>query len=266
VIIVAGNHDRPLVRPALRAPGVELTPATELAPGTSEVLAHVVSCLAPATVRVYYPGVWLSDRIWATHGHYLDQHLIPESAVGVTRSLLGRAPRNPATPMEYERRQRPSLRGTSRWLPRPLAVLVDEAAEMARSSTMPRVSRTLLNRRISPVTSAALGAQMRRASIPAIVQVAHRLGVDADAIIFGHVHRLGPLDGDDVPRWSGRGGSPRVFNTGSWLYEPKLIHHATPPHPYWPGGAVLIDDGGEPRALGLLDELTPAQLRPPATV
>ncbi len=266
VIIVAGNHDRPFVRPAIRARGAELTACSELAPDTSPALAHVIDCLRPAPVRVHYPGVWLSDRIWATHGHYLDQHLIPQSAVGVTRSLLGRAPHSPATPIDYERRRRLSLGRTTRWMPRPFAALLDDAAEMARASTMPKVSRTLLNHRISPLTAAALSLQMRRASIPAIVQVMRRLGVDAESIIFGHVHRLGPLGGDDPIRWCGRGGSPRVFNTGSWLYEPKLVHHATPPHPYWPGGSVLIDGESEPRAVGLLDELIPAQLHPLATV
>ena len=28
-----------------------------------------------------------------------------------------------------------------------------------------------------------------------------------------------------------------------------------PPHPYWPGGAVVLEDGGDPRPIGLLDHL-----------
>ena len=60
-------------------------------------------------------------------------------------------------------------------------------------------------------------------------------------VVFGHVHRLGPLPGDDLAEWRGPGGRPRILNTGSWLYEPLLVHRARPPHPYWPGGAVLIE-------------------------
>ena len=261
VILVPGNHDRPLISPWLREHGAELTVSTQLPADASLVLSRVVSWLSPARVSVRYPGVWLSDRVWATHGHYLDRHLMPESAVGITRGLLGGAPRQTAVPVDYERTRRPSLGGTARWLPRPLAALLDDLAELVRASTMPRVSRTLLNRRISPLTSALLGLQMRRASIPALARVAQRLSVDADWVIFGHVHRLGPLPGDDAEQWRGRGpGAPQILNTGSWLYEPLLVHHATPPHPYWPGGAVVVEDGREPRATGLLDELTANQL------
>jgi hypothetical protein len=45
-----------------------------------------------------------------------------------------------------------------------------------------------------------------------------------------------------------------VANTGSWVHEPLLIHRAKASRPYWPGGAVLLEDGGEPRAISLLGE------------
>jgi hypothetical protein len=146
-------------------------------------------------------------------------------------------------------------------LPRPLAALVNEVAEVARASTMPRVRRRLLNRRMSPLTSALLGVQMQRASIPALAHVGEQLGVEADYFVFGHVHRLGPLPGDDLQAWRTPGGRPAVLNTGSWLYEPLLVHRARPPHPYWPGGAVMLEDGQPPRALGLLDDLDAADMR-----
>src|SRR6202008_4106544 len=72
-------------------------------------LARVASCLAPARVRVHYPGVWLGPGVGATHGHYLDRHLLPEAAFGVTRGLLGRVPRPGAAPIDYERAGGPSL-------------------------------------------------------------------------------------------------------------------------------------------------------------
>jgi hypothetical protein len=34
-----------------------------------------------------------------------------------------------------------------------------------------------------------------------------------------------------------------------------LVHRASPPHAYWPGGAVLLEPGHDPRPIGLLDDL-----------
>ena len=55
-------------------------------------------------------------------------------------------------------------------------------------------------------------------------------------------------------------GGWRLDATGSWTYEPLLVDRATPPQPYWPGGAVLLETDREPRALGLLDGLGPEEL------
>jgi UDP-2,3-diacylglucosamine pyrophosphatase LpxH len=260
VIVVPGNHDGELIGPWLRANGVSPVVDAEVPLDATPALAQLVAWLAPREVSVRYPGVWLSDRIWATHGHYLDRHLLPEVAFGVARGLLGRLPRDGARPIDYERAGGPSLTRLearlTRWLPRPLAALVDDLAELLRAATMPRVvPRGALARRMSFLTVRLLGTQMRRASIPALARVVHRLGVDADWVVFGHVHRCGPLAGDDPRAWVAVGGRPQIVNTGSWVYEPLLVHHASPPHPYWPGGAVLIEDGGEPRAIGLLDHL-----------
>ena len=264
VIVVPGNHDAALVRPWLHVRGVPLEVDARIPSDATPMLARVVSWLGPARVRVHYPGVWLSERVWATHGHYLDRHLLPEAAFGIARGLLGRLPRDGATPVDYEQAGGPSLTHLeallTRWLPRPLAVVFDDLAELVRAATMPGIQRRLLSRRIAPLTAQLLGAQMRRASIPALARVVHRLAVDADWVVFGHVHRCGPLDGDDRQVWRGPGGRPRTANTGSWFYEPLLLHRAIPPHPYWPGGAILLEDGGEPQAIGLLDHLDAAVL------
>jgi Calcineurin-like phosphoesterase len=264
VILVPGNHDAALVRPWLRAHGVSAAVDAPIPLDATPLLARTVSWLAPARVRVHYPGVWLSDRAWATHGHYLDRHLLPESAYGIARGLLGRLPRDGATPLDYEQPGGPSLTALEalifRRLPAPLAALLDDAAELLRAATMPVVSRRVLRGGIAPLTAVLLGLQMRRASIPALARVVHRLGVGADWVIFGHVHRCGPLVGDDPKRWRGPGGRPQIANTGCWVYEPPLLHRARPPHPYWPGGAILLEDGGTPLALGLLDHLDAAAL------
>jgi hypothetical protein len=197
--------------------------------------------------------------VWATHGHYLDRHLLPEAAFGVTRGLLGRVPQLGAAPIDYELAGGPSLTRLEAFvikaLPRPLAALAEDLAELIRASTMPRVPRRLLRPGMARFTAGVLGAQMRLASLPALSHVVGRLGVDADWVVFGHVHRLGPLSGDLDTRWRGPEGRPRLLNTGSWVYEPRLVHNATPPHPYWPGGAVILEDDRAPRAVGLLDDV-----------
>jgi hypothetical protein len=259
IVLVPGNHDAALVRPWLRTNGVPAQVDAEVPLDATPLLAQVAGWLGPASVSVRYPGAWLSQRVWATHGHYLDRHLMPESAFGLARGLLGRLPRDGAVPGDYEQPGRPSLTGVEAWmarmLPRSLAALAEDVAELLRAATMPSVPMRMLSHRHAPLTRLLLGAQMQRASIPALARVVHRLGVEADWVVFGHVHRCGPLPGDDLAQWSGPNGRPRVANTGSWVYEPLLLHRAQPPHPYWPGGAVIIEDEGDPRAIGLLDDV-----------
>jgi UDP-2,3-diacylglucosamine pyrophosphatase LpxH len=259
VILVPGNHDRRLISAWVREVGPALAPVTDVPLSASPALERVVSWLGPARVRVSYPGVWLADHVWATHGHYLDRHLFPDSTFGIARGPLRRLPRTEALPIDYELARRPSMARFARLLPRPVLTLLDDLAELVRAGTMPR--RAMFHHRLAPVTSAVLGVQMRRASIPALARVVHRLGVDADTVVFGHVHRLGPLAGDDPDQWRGPEGRPRIVNCGSWVYEPLLVHRAQRPHPYWPGGAVLIEDGAEPLAIGLLDGWDPGRLR-----
>jgi Calcineurin-like phosphoesterase len=262
VVFVPGNHDVALVAPWVRLMGDALAPDSRVPHDATLQLSSITSWLSPARVRVHYPGVWLRAGVWATHGHYLDRHLLPESAFGVTRGLLGRVPHAGATPIEYEFAGGPSLTRLEalaiKALPRPLAALADDFAELARASTMPLAPRRLLRPRMAGLISWLLGVQMRRASIPALSHVVHRLGIDADWVLFGHVHRLGPLPGEQDSRWRSPGSRPHIANAGSWVYEPLLVHNATPPHPYWPGGALLLEDGRDPRAVGLLDDLHPS--------
>jgi UDP-2,3-diacylglucosamine pyrophosphatase LpxH len=263
IVLVPGNHDRALIRRWIRARGGALGVDDEVARGASPALEALTSWLRPAEVSIRYPGVWLSERVWATHGHYLDQHLLPESAFGVWRGLLGRPASDDAAPADYERR--PSRTATtsriSGVLPGPLAAIGGSVADLLRASTMPLAPRRVLDPRMARLTSVMLGMQMRRASIPAMARVAQRLGIDADWVLFGHVHRLGPLPDEDLEHWQGPDSRPRIANSGSWVYEPLLVHRATPPHPYWPGGAICLEDGGDPTAMGLLDDLPASALR-----
>jgi UDP-2,3-diacylglucosamine pyrophosphatase LpxH len=253
VIVVPGNHDSPLIRGWALAQGPRLQTSHAVPPTASPGLERILSSLAPARTRVSYPGVWLGDRIWATHGHYLDHHLAPDSAFGVLRG-----PRHDvaaATPLDYEHLHRRGGRSREsipdRLMSRPVATVLQTGAEAVR--LLPRL---LLNTGMAPVTSRLLDVQMRRAATPAMARVVQRLGIDADWVVFGHVHRRGPIGDEAWPTPPG----PRLINTGAWLYEPLLVDRATAHHPYWPGGAVLLQDGQPPRSMGLLDDVGPEQL------
>src|SRR4029079_19822646 len=97
----------PRLRLWVRGPGGPEGRGAPVPPSATPMLARVVTALGPGRVRVHYPGVWLTDRIYATHGHYLDRHLLPESGYGVARGLLGRGPRDGATAAEDERARLP---------------------------------------------------------------------------------------------------------------------------------------------------------------
>lgn len=264
VIVVPGNHDAPLVRAWALAQGRRLAPSTAVPPHASRALDGLLSWLAPARTRVSYPGVWLGERVWATHGHYLDKHLIPESAFGLPRARLQRSFASAAMPTEYERGRARRVRHpreslAARLMARPVATVLENGAELLRASGIQHLPRLMMHSGLAPVTASTLDLQMRHAAISAMARVARRLGVDADCIVFGHVHRRGPIDEERWPSVD----STRYVNTGSWVFDPLLVDRATPPHPYWPGGAVLLEHGREPRSLGLLDDLGADELRPP---
>lgn len=258
VVVVPGNHDAALARSWVLAQGRSLRPASEVSADASPALSALVAWLAPARVSVSYPGVWLNGRTWATHGHYLDRHLLPDSSIGLLRPVVG-AP-SPAAPIDYERgrrRVRPREPLGARLLSRPVGTVLESAAEVVRVLAVPHVPRLLMNRGLAPVTRRAIDVQMRHAALPAMARAARRLGIDAEWVLFGHVHRRGPVADESWPE----GG---LVNTGSWVHDPLLLDRATPPNPYWPGGAVLLRDGEAPRSVGLLDDLPADVLRPAA--
>jgi UDP-2,3-diacylglucosamine pyrophosphatase LpxH len=265
VILVPGNHDRRFVAPWIQEIGVRLSVDSSAPLDATPELAAVSSWLAPAQVSVRYPGIWLSERVWATHGHYLNRDLLPAWSLGVTHGRLGRLPDEAARPVDYEpaggRALRSAHEAISGALPEPLAEAADRLGVLARAATMAKASRKLLRPELARANSAVLSLQTKVASIPALIHVTQCLGIDADYVVFGHVHRLGPLPGDDEADWEGVGGKPRIVNTGSWIYEPLLVQDVTPPHPYWPGGAAILDDEADPEPVGLLDTMPASALQ-----
>lgn len=269
VVLVPGNHDHALVRPwlrGMRSRGRRIGLSERVPVKSGRQLEQVVSWLRPASVRVHYPGVTLAPRVWATHGHYLDRHLVPEGSVGL-KKLLGTVPPKGARPEDYEAASGPSIAAMqgllASSLPQLLGEPIDRVAGVARRgalAALPVAAALRGGGALAPLSAGILGYQFKRAGLPAMASVAERLRVRADHVLFGHVHRLGPRGGElDDPLWAAKG--PALWNTGCWVYEPLLLAGAEPPHPYWPGGAVVVEPGVAPRAVGLLDDVDPAALR-----
>jgi hypothetical protein len=250
VVLVPGNHDRALIRGWIRARGRMLGRSDEVPADASPLLSEIVRLLAPAPVSVRYPGVELEPGVWATHGHYLDHHLVPVSTYG----LLSRADAGHGGPRDYERPARLQLGSIERLLPLRVVRILYGVGALGRAFVMRRVRSHVLRPGLAPLTASLLGRQLRRHGLPALGRVLDHLEVDAGTVIFGHVHRLGPGPEEDPAAWELPGGT-RLWCTGSWVHEPLLVHRARPPHPYWPGGSIWLEDG-RVSAVGLLDGMT----------
>jgi hypothetical protein len=281
VVILAGNHDHHLVEPWLgrralngAAAPLGLESAVDWIAG--EPLALVAAMLAPARVRAAYPGVWLRGDVWATHGHYLDLHLtvptIERIGTGVMRQVVGTPAAGPDDAEGYEAVLAPLyawLHGVAQGAePGRGRGLQAGSVRGWRALSGPASRRTVRGRAIAaawPLAVAALnraglgplrpevsGTALRRSGLRAMGEVATRLGVRADHVIFGHTHRAGPLAPNDPAEWSTSLGV-RLVNSGSWVYEPAFLGDDPGSSPYRVGFAVAIDDDDPPRLINLLD-------------
>jgi hypothetical protein len=104
---------------------------------------------------------------------------------------------------------------------------------------------------------------LRRAGLRGIGEVLRRLSVSAPYVLFGHTHRSGPWPTDDESEWTTAAGT-RLVNTGSWVYQPHFLPPTPNASPYWPGTAVVLEDGAPPRLTRLLGDRGHEVLRPPA--
>ena len=111
VVVVPGNHDHHLLGGWLErrsragpAPPFGLETPADWCPG--EPLASLVRLLGPAEVRACYPGVWLRDDIYATHGHYCDRHttvpMFERLGAGAMARIVREPTGGPARIEDYE--------------------------------------------------------------------------------------------------------------------------------------------------------------------
>jgi predicted phosphodiesterase len=113
--------------------------------------------------------------------------------------------------------------------------------------------------------------ELRRAGLRAMGEVAARLGLGEAHVIFGHTHRAGPHPegqtllgagkrrADIAAEWLGPAGA-RLINAGCWVYDSYFVTANPGESPYWPGGAVLVEDRGAPSLKRLLDDRSSVEL------
>ena len=276
VVIVPGNHDHELIAPALddarlRSPP-PLATAAEFDPAVGALSRAVAERIGGAAVSLAYPGLWLRDDVYAIHGHYLDVHLtVPRmecvfgAAVG---KVVGVRDAELVTPDGYEATLSPIYAVAHSVVQRNTSASVTKGGNLSRSIYGRSTGSTLTGRAIGslaiPAAVAVLNAaglgpfrsdisavELRRAGLRAMGEVIHRLGIDAEHVIFGHTHRAGPLPGD-VEGWTLPGGT-RLHNTGSWLQEDVFLgNHRDSSNPYFPGWVTYVDDDGPPERKNVL--------------
>lgn len=269
VTLVPGNHDHRLAEPLLdelSVAGEPLGLEHRHAPSSGPA-AMLDEWLGRARLEIAYPGIWLREDVYATHGHYMDAHLdLPRAeclAAATMIRLAGPLPHRTA-PADYERVLRP-IYGFAYGLAQMMQVKrrSDERAWKVLSG-----QATGLGARAAragfPVAIRGLNALLRaefqadvstpaifRSGVEAAVELAVRLGVDDVQVITGHTHRAGPAT--DEAEWPlPRGG--RLYNTGSWVFASAFHQPGTPPNSYWPGTVTWLDEDGPPRQIDLLHE------------
>jgi hypothetical protein len=280
VTLVPGNHDHRLAEPLLDDLSIAGDPTLGLehhhVPSGAAVL--IDEWLGRARLKIAYPGVWLREDVYATHGHYMDVHLaLPRAecvAAATMVRLSGQLP-NRATPNDYERVLRPIYGfayGLAQVLPvkrrrngpfeKAWEVLAGERAELSLKAKAARTGFPWGIRALNGLLHAEFEPDVRpaaifRSGVEAAVEMAMRLGIDDVQVITGHTHRGGPLP--DEPEWSlPRGG--RLHNTGSWVFASAFHQPGTPPNSYWPGTVTWLEDDDPPRRVRLLQKHSHGQM------
>jgi hypothetical protein len=290
VVLVPGNHDHRLAEPLLEevALGGGSLGLEHRALPAGEPASRIASWLGDAELGIAYPGVWLRDDVYATHGHYMDCHMSLPRMECVAAAAIMRAagqPPDPAAPGDYERILRPiyglffglAEAGIAFAATRPSERAWRSISGRRRSGSRARraaieatikagvpTSVWLLNRLFRAGFDPSLSpASITRSGIAAASEMARRLQVDAAHTITGHTHRAGPAEGEAEWRLPGGG---RLHNTGSWVFADAFHHPGSPPGPYWPGTVTWVEDEGAPHRVRLLadrshDELSAAVSR-----
>ena len=239
-----------------------------------EPLATIARWLGPAAVRAAYPGVWLRDDVYATHGHYSARHItIPmfeRLGAGAMARIVGEPAGGPACAEDYEATLGPlyawihaitqsagaNVVGSQRASSSAWRMLAGRNGgrslrRRAIASAFPAAVAGLNLARIGPLQSDVSMPAMSQAGLSATAEVLARLGVSVPHVIFGHTHRAGPFAGDDLADWSTLSDG-RMINAGCWVYDRQFAGEVPNESPYWPGTCVALEDEGAPELRRLL--------------
>ena len=282
VVIVAGNHDHQLIaswlerRASVSGPPLELESSVDWREG--ELLGAVAAALEPARVRAAYPGVWLRDDVYATHGHYSDRHntvpLLERLGAAVVARIVGEPPGGPAAVDDYEgalapmysfidgvvRHRPPKLgRGSETFQVRAWRALSypNGRLPVRRAALEASFSLTVagLNRLgLGPLRADLSGKALREGGLYGMKEVIRRLEILTAHVIFGHTHRAGPLPGDLADEWRAPLGIS-LWNSGSWLLEESFLGWEPGASPYRPGFCARVGAVEPPEIANLLDEV-----------
>ncbi len=282
LVLLAGNHDHGLLAPWLRGRGARRAPAPlgldeAGGPRVSPAVARLAKAAAPATVTVRYPGLFLRDDVYATHGHYLDcvttMPAFERLGAGLMARIEGRIPQTGAVPDDFEALLAPMYawldaladsRGGS-WSEDRQGASASAWELLSATGSRPLKARALaslfplgiigLNRfGIGPLKAELSGEALRDAGLSAMGDVVTRLGITAEHVLFGHTHRAGPLPTDDIAPWRVAGGATTLYNAGCWIDEP-VFARGGPDSPYWAGRVIELDDTGPPRVVRVVSDL-----------
>jgi UDP-2,3-diacylglucosamine pyrophosphatase LpxH len=288
VVLVPGNHDHRLAEPVLEelATNGGSLGLQHRAEPAGRLLIKIADWLGDVELSVAYPGFWIRDDIYATHGHYMDCHMSLPRLECLTAAAMMRAfgsVPNPAVVEDYERTLRP-IYGLSDGLV-PVGITRSGIVRKTRPSELAwraiagrnrhgRIRRAALRAAIGagvPATVWTLNRLLRAefkpdlsaaaisdSGISAATELARRLQIEAPHVITGHTHRAGPNESDG--EWALPGGG-RLHNTGSWVFASAFHRPGIPPGPYWPGTVTWVEDGEPPRRVRLLTEHSREELK-----
>jgi Calcineurin-like phosphoesterase len=291
VVLVPGNHDHAIAagwleaRERAGAPGPLGLGERVAAERASWIAERLATWLSPATAEVAYPGLWLRDDVYATHGHYLDAHIVIPTlerlSIGALARMVGAIP-DPATADDYEAVLAPlyalshatAQRADGRRVAigsRSTAGVWTALAGTGRARRLRgyalalpfRLAVVAVNRAgLGPVRSEIGVSDLRRSGLAAIGEAARRLGLAPAHLLFGHMHRAGPLAGDNPLEWR-TPAATQLHNSGNWVYETLFLGGGQQrSNPYWPGSAIALDDDGPPRLERLLADVPERALAP----
>jgi hypothetical protein len=292
VILVPGNHDHRLAEPLLEQ--LALAGGTldleHYAEPIGEPASRIAAWLGETELQIAYPGIWLRDDVYATHGHYMDCHMsLPRMecvAAAATMRTLRPLPEQPA-PTDYENVLRPVYEltyglaqgGTPKRASRPSerAWRTISSSNGGRGNRIRRAAVRAaipagiwsVNRLLRADFQADFSSgSISDSGVAAATELSRRLRIDAAHMLTGHTHRGGPWESE--AEWPLPGGG-RLHNTGSWIFATAFHHPGTPPSAYWPGTVTWLEDSGPPRRERLLldrpdDELRAAVARLSAPV